>query len=57
MIRNASHLLGKSAQSPDDSSDVFMKAREDRFVNQGLPVFGAENNVVVQAKIGGGHGG
>ena len=55
MVGYPAHPLGESAETFDGAAKVFVEAGEDLMVDQGLPVLGAENHMIMQTEISGGH--
>lgn len=57
MIRHAADGFGNATQAMDRATKIFMKPWTPRGIDQRYPVLRAENNVIMQAQIGGGHDG
>ena len=55
MIGNSPDAFRDSTKSVNCSAQVLEQSRTPRFSNPGLSIFCAENNVVMQAEIGGRH--
>ena len=55
VIRHAADFFGDGVEATDRASEKFMQAFTLRGVEERFAVFGAENDVVVQAEIGGWH--
>ena len=55
VIRGSADTLCGSAQSVDGASQVFVEARFPICIDRGFPVFGREDQVIVEAEVGG-HG-
>jgi hypothetical protein len=57
MVRRAADAFRKAAQAAHDPTEIFVQAGPPFRVNQRRAVLGAEYEVVMQAQVGGGHGG
>ncbi len=55
VIRDAPDPFRLTAQSPDGSAQVFVELRTGGFRDPRFPVSRGEDDVVVQAGVGGGH--
>ena len=55
MVRNAANAIRNSARRANDSAKVRMKVCAPCTLNERLMIFGSENDVIMQAQMGGRH--